>query len=305
MNRLGIFVITGILFFYGIAVGEETEIRPTITIGAFNLQRLGEADRPFPNDQRVKNIAAICKGVDLLAVEEVAEFGTGLEELAATMGSEYNYAVSDVTTHERLGIIWRSPVELIEPCGFLEDLVLGKRPFSGVFRAGNFDFRVVVFHLFWDGTKKTYPHSRNAELKLLDDWLCHRTDKELDLLLMGDFNEPNYYYDYRIPPQFTSHYDFYQLLARHHLMSVSLTLRKPTSIANQNIYDHIMFNPNHYFTEEFAGMERVRVPEWEVEYDVNKNGRIDYSEHTQASLEVTDHRPVFASFYIDMEDDDE
>ncbi|MBN1355055.1 endonuclease/exonuclease/phosphatase family protein [bacterium] len=282
-------------------VGAQQQNPPTITLGTFNIQELGKTVDPA----RITRLADICRGIDLLAVQEVAENGTGVPDLAAVMGSEYLHAVSEITTHERLGLIWKPPVTLLQPCEFLPDLVLGRKPFTGVFRAGNFDFRVVVVHLFWEGSKKTYPHTRGVELTLLDDWLCRRVDPELDLILMGDFNEPNMFYNMTFPPSYGFHDLFYRLLTRHNLISVSMEKRIPTSIVNQNIYDHILFNPSHWFCEEYMGLEGVEIVRWERAFDLNQNDTLEWPEYEIAKTMVSDHRLVKAAFRIDLEDDDE
>ncbi len=275
--------------------------KETIIMATFNIQKLGER----PDTARLERLADICRGVDFLAIQEVYETGNGVEALAVIMGPEYHYAVSEVTLHERFGFIWRAPVTLLEPPGFAPDLPLGRHPFLGKFKAGNFDFQAMTVHLFWDGSKKTYPHTRGVELKLLDDWLCHRTDKELDLIILGDFNEPNMYHGYQFAPPQSFHEDFYTLINRHNMISVSLNHQTPTSIVNRNIYDHLIFNPSHYFVEEFAGMDRVRVVKWETRYDANDNNYLEYKEYETAKKEISDHRPVFAEFFINMPDDDE
>jgi Endonuclease/Exonuclease/phosphatase family len=283
------------------ALSAQQKKAEIITFGTFNIVRLGEVSDP----DRLERIAKICKGIDLLAIQEVSEFGTGVEDLAATMGSEYHYAVSGVSTHERIGLLWRDPIVMIKPCENVEALPLGRMPFTGYFRAGNFDFQVMVFHLYWDGSKKTYPHTRGVEVKLLDDWLCHRRDRELDLILMGDFNTPNMFFNNNFPPPYSFHSMFYEFMARHNLMSVSLEKRIPTSIVKPNIYDHIIFNPAHNHCEEFAGMDTVEVVQWEMMYDENRNNHLDWPEYDIARVSVTDHRLVKAGFRIDMVDDDD
>jgi len=97
---------------------------------------------------------------------------------------------------------------------------------------------------------------------------------------------------------------FHRLLKRHNFVSVTLEKRIPTSIVNQNIYDHIIINPAHYLCEEFAGMTGVEVIQWEQKYDTDHNGNLDWTEYNTAREAVTDHRLVLAKFRIDLEDDD-
>lgn len=274
----------------------------TITIGTFNLQHFGEKENP----ERIRNIAKICRGVDLLALQEIHPDGADdVAALALEMGEEYKTAVSAETTWERFAFIWRDPVSVQGKPVLSSTVKLGRRPFVGRFKAGNFDFVVMNVHLFWDGSKQTYPHTRSVEFKLLDDWLCYREDPELDLFLVGDFNAPNMYYGYRFPPPLSSHFHFYEFINRHNMMSVTINRGIPTSIANENIYDHIIFNPDHNFVEEFTGMDDVEVVRWESAWDLDGDSRLNWDEHTRARLAVTDHRLVKARFRIDLPDDDE
>lgn len=273
----------------------------TITIGTFNIHK--PDGTPLPD--RLQNIAGYCTGIDLLALQEVDETGNEVQEIARQMGSEYQWCVSDVTLHERFGFIWRHPVTIIQSPIFVPGLELGRKPYMARFKAGNFDFEVVTMHLYWQGSKKTYPHSRGVEIKKLDDWLCNRTDTELDLILLGDFNEPHGYYGLAYPPPHSSHSSFYDLLVRHGLISVTLEMRVPTSLMNANIYDHIMFNPSLYFVSEYTGISGASVRNWEKVFDANEDGTLDYKEFEHARAAASDHRIVAAMFKIDQPDDDE
>ncbi len=292
--------LRNLLFVIFLCVTGASAGKNTITIGTFNIQHFGK----HTSRQRIKNLAEICRGIDLLAIEEVYEKGNAVRSLAQAMGKEYSWAVSQVTTHERFGLIWRAPVEALQPAKFAPGLDLGRDPYWGRFRAGTFDFEVLVVHLFWDGSKKTYPHTRGAELKLLDDWLTHRKSTELDLIILGDFNEPNRYHGYIRAPQYSFHSMFYRFLARHNLRSLTLEKGIPTSIANQNIYDHILINTDRYLCSEFAGMDQVRVIKWDRKYDKNGNRSLDRKEFETARRAVSDHRLVTARFRTDMGDDD-
>lgn len=282
--------------------GEQAGESRVITIGTFNIQGFGETK----DETRIGRIAEYCRNIDLLAVQEVHENGIeSVAALAKTLGPEYQWAVSDVTTWERFAFIWKPPVMLQNEPVLLDQPRLGRKPFLASFKAGNFDFQILNLHLFFDGSKKTYPHTRMVEFKLLDDWLCHREDVELDLLLAGDFNAPGMAYGYRFPVPLSSEYFFYELLNRHAMISVTVDSETPTSIINQNIYDHIIFNPAHNFTSEFAGPQSIRVIRWETRWDENKNAIIEWSEYETARKEVSDHRIVTAGFQIDLDDDDD
>ncbi|MBN1878578.1 endonuclease/exonuclease/phosphatase family protein [bacterium] len=280
------------------AIADDTGL---ITIGTFNIQGFGEKLDPL----RIANLAGYCRGIDVLAVQEVHSEGTeSVAALAVALGPEYLWAVSDVTTWERFAFIWRPPVTLQQGPGLLDKPKLGRKPFFAVFKAGNFDFELMNLHLFFDGSKKTYPHTRMVEFKLLDDWLSYREDKELDLILVGDFNAPGLSYGYQFPAPSSSAYFFYEFLNRHAMISVTIDSEIPTSVMNPSIYDHIIFNPARYFTAEFAGRQTINVIHWDADWDQNKNGLLDWSEYEIARKAVSDHRIVTASFRIDCPDDD-
>ncbi|MGB3976704.1 MAG: endonuclease/exonuclease/phosphatase family protein [bacterium] len=268
-----------------------------ITIGTFNIQCFGETVNPA----RVANLAKICRDVDLLAIQEVHPDGAdAVAELAEAMGVGYRWAVSDVTTWERFAFIWRHPVTLQNGPYLLDVPKLGRRPFFAAFQAGNFQFEIVNMHLFFDGSKKTYPHHRSVEFKLLDDWLCYREDQMLSLVLVGDFNAPGLFYGTQFPPPLSAAYFFYEFLCRHNLISVTLDAGVPTSIMNNNIYDHIIFNPSKYFVPEFAGQELVEIVCWERDWISKKQDVLDWDSYQKARKAISDHRLVKAKFRMDL-----
>ena len=268
-----------------------------ITIGSFNIQYFGEVENPA----RIMNLAKLCKDIDLLAIQEVHPSGAdAVAALAEAMGVDYQWAVSDVTTWERFAFIWRHPVCLQNGPYLLDNPKLGRRPFFALFQAGNFKFEIVNLHLFFDGSKKTYPHHRSVEFKLLDDWLCYRDDEMLSLVLVGDFNAPGLFYGNQFPPPLSAAYFFYEFLCRHNLVSVTLDAGVPTSIMNNNIYDHIIFNPSKYFVPEFAGQEHVEIVCWERDWIPKNQDVLDWDSYQIARKAVTDHRLVKAKFRIDL-----
>lgn len=268
-----------------------------ITIGTFNIQHFGETNDPV----RVARIAAICRDIDLLAVQEVHPDGaSAVAALAEALGKEYQWAVSDVTSWERFAYIWRSPVTMRKGPYLLDSPKLGRRPFFAAFKAGHFEFEMLNIHLFFDGSKKTYPHHRTVEFKLLDDWLCYRDEPERGLVLAGDFNAPGLFYGCQFPPPLSSAYFFYEFLNRHSLISVTVDAGIPTSIMNNNIYDHIILNPSQYFVPEFAGRENVEIVQWEQSWITGDNGILDWDSYQAARQAVSDHRLVKARFRIDL-----
>ncbi len=296
MNRFKAgFLIIFIAVFSSICGAEADQL---ITIGSFNIQHFGEEDNP----ERIENLARICKGIDLLAIQEVHPDGVNaVEALASALGKEYRWVVSDVTTWERFAYIWRPPLEMTDGPWLMDKPALGRKPFFAAFKAGNFEFEILNLHLFWDGSKKTYPHHRSAEFKILDDWLTYRNEPQLGLLFVGDFNAPGMFYGSDFPPPLGSAYFFYKFLNRHGLESVTLKAGIPTSIMNRNIYDHVIFNPSRHFVPEFAGHEYVEIVKWDRDWDMDGDGRLNWDEFQVARKAVTDHRLVKAKFRIDMD----
>jgi endonuclease/exonuclease/phosphatase family metal-dependent hydrolase len=278
----------------GVCFAETSEF---ITIGTFNIQHFGQTEHP----ERIQNLAGICEGIDLLAIQEVHPEGAdAVKALAQALGDDYRWTVSDVTTWERFAYVWRLPVEMTAGPWLMDKPALGRKPYFAAFKAGNFEFEMLNIHLFWDGSKKTYPHHRSAEFKILDDWLTYRNEPQLGLLLVGDFNAPELFYGHNFPPPLSSAYFFYQFLNRHSLTSVTVNAGIPTSIMNKNIYDHIIFNPSRHFVPEFAGQQFVSVVKWEKDWDTDGDGKLGWDEYQAATKAVTDHRLVTATFRIDM-----
>jgi hypothetical protein len=83
------------------------------------------------------------------------------------------------------------------------------------------------------------------------------------------------YHGYVRAPLYSFHSMFYRFLNRHNLRSVTLEKGIPTSIANRNIYDHILINTDRYFCSEFTGTDHVRVIKWDKKYDKNANNKLE------------------------------
>lgn len=144
-------------------------------------------------------------------------------------------------------------------------------PFWATFRSGNFDFSVIAVH--------TQPKHAYLENKLMDEVYSHvqveNGPDEDDVLLVGDFNlYPGSSALNDLPKRVTSL--FQRPLA--------------TNIRGDKLYDNIFFDEKHLQEYLYSAIDEFD----EIEFDNNDHEADD----------VSDHRPVWAVFSIDLEDDD-
>ena len=93
----------------------------SVLLGSFNIRKLGSARSR--NSDTWEFLADVCRGFDLLAVQEIMDDLSGLRRLMSLLGPEFSLVVSDLTgvfpgepgLGERLGFIYRwNSVERME-----------------------------------------------------------------------------------------------------------------------------------------------------------------------------------------------
>ena len=146
------------------------------------------------------------------------------------------------------------------------------------FRAGEFDFSVIAVHVIWGDTVGP----RKAEVRALADVYKYVQDAngdEDDVLLLGDFN--------RNPTDTES----YRPIMAIPSMTRLFNFPQKSHIRDSSLYDNIFFQKNH--VKEYlnrSGIDR---------FDETDFGNDDKT----ANLAVSDHRPVWAVFSINRDDD--
>ena len=209
------------------------------------------------------------------------------QKILAQMGKMYDYEFSPAVgrgVKERYAFLYRSKlVSVVRQGELYPDTADGKDdfirdPYWATFRAGEFDFSVIAVHVIW-GERVA---QRKAEVKALADvyrYVQEANGAEEDVLLVGDFNrnptDADAYSRIMTIPSMTRLFDFPQ---KSHIKDTSL-------------YDNIFFQKDH-FTEYLnrSGIDR---------FDETDFGNDDKA----ANLAVSDHRPVWAVFSIEIDDD--
>ena len=147
-------------------------------------------------------------------------------------------------------------------------------PYWATFRAGRFDFSVVVVHVVW-GDRVARRQAEVMELAEVYEYVQEANGTEDDVLLVGDFNrEPSDTVAYGNLMALPSMTQLFQLPQKSHIRDSSL-------------YDNIFFQKN--YVTEYLGSSGI-----------DKFDETDFANDDKAAnLAVSDHRPVWAVFRID------
>jgi len=274
----------------------------TISIAFFNALRFGNGGENCKGD--LSSFAQILSRYDIIGLAEVmrntatcntypqGELGhlDALEEaLEAETDLSWRYDVSPEprgrSTYKEYYVVFYN--ERVERCSrgcFLPDSTdeFEREPYYASFRAGNFDFTLMLFHAKPDAIVQEIPalKAAYAAVQAVDPY-------EDDVILMGDFNVQS-----RSDPLWSS-------LQSIHTMK--RLINAPTTIGNNgltsNCYDTIWIQ-SCYSGWEYTGDAGV-YQFWE---DLLPN--LNSNEWHEYKGEVSDHLPIWARFRTDLDDDD-
>ena len=240
-------------------------------------------------DTELKQIAKTIADYDFIAIVELRDEAVLMrtQKILAQMGKMYDYEFSPAVgggVKERYAFLYKKDfVSVVRHGELYPDTADGKDdfirdPYWATFRAGEFDFSVIAVHVIW-GERVA---QRKAEVKALADvykYVQEANGAEEDVLLVGDFNrnptDKEAYSRIMAIPSMTRLFQFPQ---KSHIKDTSL-------------YDNIFFQKDH-LTEYLnrSGIDR---------FDETDFGNDDKA----ANLAVSDHRPVWAVFSIEIDDD--
>jgi endonuclease/exonuclease/phosphatase family metal-dependent hydrolase len=254
-----------------------------LTVGTWNVRMLSANSRDATERGLILDQL---ERFDLVALQEVRDdsivgiLTNGLRARGGTWDWVQSAAVGTAPNDERYAWVWRTDrVQLVggvETWDDVGDLFI-REPSWASFRAGAFDFTVITVHTLYGDTMA----ERRAEAQLLDDvWLAVRSGDlggERDVLLVGDLN---------LPPDDRGFDE---------LRAVADPLFGPdaqTTIAD-NTLDNVWLDLGA--TREWTGEAGV------VRFD--EAPPFD-GDDAAASLAVSDHRPLWATFRTDGPDDD-
>ena len=262
---------------------EGTELK----LAAWNIRIMSNKSR---TDAELEAIARTLVDYDFIAIVELRDEVVlkRTQEILLQMGKAYQYQLSPAVgrgVKERCAFLYREDlVGVVEQGELYPDAADGiddfsRDPYWATFRAGEFDFSVIVVHVVWGDTVGP----RKAEVRALADvyrYVQEANGVEEDVLLVGDFNRnPNDAEGYgpiMAIPSMTRLFD----------------LPQKSHIRDSSLYDNIFFQTD--FVTEYLGISGI-----------DKFDETDFGDDDKAAnLAVSDHRPVWAVFGTNFEDDD-
>ena len=257
-----------------------------LKLAAWNIRIMSNKSR---TDTELEAIARTLADYNFIAIVELRDEVVlkRTQKILAQMGKTYQYQLSPAVgrgVKERYAFLYEPErVSVVRRGELYPDAADGKDdfihdPYWATFRAGGFDFSVIVVHVIWGD--RVGP--RKAEVRALADvyrYVQKVNGAEDDVLLVGDFNRnPNDAESYSRIMAIPSMIRLFELPQKSHIRDSSL-------------YDNIFFQKNH--VKEYldrSGIDR---------FDETDFGNDD----TAANLAVSDHRPVWAVFSTIRDDD--
>ncbi len=274
----------------------QARANQTIKIATWNIRDLSTNSR---SDFELLQISYILKDYDFIAIQEVNDQEVilrllyWLKVLDNSFGSLVSPPSGTGSEREQYTFLYRK--KSIRRLGSpkLAEGNFARPPFIASFRAGNFDFTVISIHVCF-GCNGLGEKGRRLEIQRLTSlYRTLQNGQEKDILLMGDFNlEPND-------------------VAFLNLKTVGSTLPILTCETNEqctqftttretNLFDNIWFDRSHVheYTNEHG------IYDFDEKLFEDPAGASDDYRERYARLAVSDHRPTWAKFRIDLIDDD-
>ena len=234
-------------------------------------------------------IARTLADYDFIAIVELRDEAVlkRTQRILLQMGKAYDYQFSPAVgrgVKERYAFLYkRDLVSVVNQGELYPDAADGKDdfardPYWATFRAGAFDFSVIVVHVTWGDTVGP----RKAEVSALADvyrYVQEANGTEEDVLLVGDFNRN---------PNDTEAYSRIMAIPS---MTRLFELPQKSHVRDSSLYDNIFFQSD--YVTEYLGSSGI-----------DKFDETDFGNDDQAAnLAVSDHRPVWAVFGIEIDDD--
>ena len=257
-----------------------------LKLAAWNIRIMSDKSR---TDAELQAIVRILIDYDFIAIVELRDemVLTRTQKILSQMGKLYDYEFSPAVgrgSKERYAFLYKSRfVSVVRQGELYPDAADGKDDFSrdpywATFRAGEFDFSVIAVHVIWGD--RVGP--RKAEVKALADvyrYVQEANGTEEDVLLVGDFN--------RNPNDAES----YSRIMAIPSMTRLFELPQKSHIRDSSLYDNIYFQADA--VTEYLGSSGI-----------DKFDETDFGNDDQAAnLAVSDHRPIWAVFSINRDDD--
>jgi competence ComEA-like helix-hairpin-helix protein len=253
---------------------------PELRLASWNIRIFSTRSR---TNAELARIADRLQPYDLVAIQDLRdeEVIDRTLQLLADRGHRFRAVISPPVgrgVKERYAFLYRpAKVQVLGPERLYPDPddAFIREPFWASFRSGQFDFTLVTIHSIFGDSKR----ERRAEALRLDDiyQLVQRADPdEQDVMILGDFN---------LPPDDSGFAELAELL------TPLFTGEIRTTISDASLYDNIWFDPAY-------------VREWTGERGVDRFDETAFGNDDEvASRAVSDHRPIWATFRTDQNDD--
>lgn len=285
--RLGwqyIVLLSGVMVVLSLGCEQRVE-KGTVDLAAWNVRLFSDRSR---DSTEVKRIADVLIDYDVVGLVELRDEQV-LERTVTqleSMGRRYEYLISPpVGRHmkERFAFLYDPDfVSVVVPGQVFDDDTNGgddfiRNPYFATFRAGSFDFTAILVRVVWGKVEE-----RQREIQRLADVyrrIQHADANENDVILLGDFN--------RNPDDARAFARLESIPSMINLFDLPLT----SDIQDTSLYDNIFFQSGH--TAEYTG-----------ECGINKFDETDWANKDRAASQaVSDRRPVWARFSMQIDDD--
>ena len=259
--------------------------RSELKLAAWNIRILSDRSR---DDTELHKIAQTLIDYDFIAISELRDDKVlkRIQKILSESGAEYGYLMSDPVGREGSPhrefyafLYYKGLVSVVKDGEHYPDAADGeddfvRDPYWATFRAGKFDFSVIVVHVVW-GDAVAGRRAEVMELAEVYQYVQKANGAEDDVLLVGDFN--------REPDDAMAYNDLMALPS----MTQLFQLPQKSHIRDSSLYDNIFFQAN--YVTEYLGRSGID------KFDETDFGNDDKA----ANLAVSDHRPVWAVFRID------
>jgi endonuclease/exonuclease/phosphatase family metal-dependent hydrolase len=181
------------------------DLDSNLLIATWNIREFGKNAKATRLKETLFYMAEIISAFDLVAVQEVGDDMSDLQNLMKIMGREWDYIITDVTegasgNGERLAFVFDTrkvffrkmagEIVLPDPKGASAKQI-ARSPFIVAFQSGWFKFYITTVHIYYgkDGVNTPEFKRRVEEIGSVASFLKKRSGKETaNYLLLGDFN---------------------------------------------------------------------------------------------------------------------
>jgi endonuclease/exonuclease/phosphatase family metal-dependent hydrolase len=251
-----------------------------ITLCSFNIRIFSQDSR---DDEELQKIASLLKECDVTGIQELRDYAV-LRRTLKILGPQYAFEASEPVgrgVKEIYAFVYRSDkIVLLEKGRLFPDPKdeFIREPYFASFKAGNFDFTLLTVHILY-GKNEAERRPELASLAVAYEYVQEENPQERDIIILGDFN-------------FSPDDDGWVYLKKHAGMTHLIRPPAKTTITDTSLYDNFWFQEGH--VREYSGRTGV------VAFDETLFDNDD----DQASLAVSDHRPIWAKFDTNAADDD-